>query len=373
MKLNPKKIIIRISQGIVVLILLIIVGFMGWREYMQYSVASEREITTANGIDILEAVQIGGIDQWINVRGQDKDNPIILFIHGGPGGSMIPFSHIYQTPWEEHFTVVNWDQRGSGKTYTGNDEAAVLPTMSIDRMVEDAREVSEHLIKRFDKEKIIVLGHSWGSILGTLLVKRHPELFHAYIGMGQLINTYESEVVSYNQTLKVARERNIPEAIEEIEALAPYPDPTGYNDNSLLTLRKWQIEFGFNIHGLTTDELMKIMILGGLSSPEYTLLEMKDVLTDDAGSSSMSVLGKEFVAFDLYPLGYDFEVPVFFLLGRHDWLTASVVAEEYFSKVTAPYKHLVWFEQSAHNPFFEEPDKFLEALVESVLPHVEKK
>jgi len=143
-----------------------------------------RHIPGPDGIDVLEKVKIGGIDQWVSIRGRDRSNPVLLFIHGGPGGVAMPLSHGFQDTWEEFFTVVQWDQRGAGKTYSANDPEKVGPTMSADRMIQDAEELVTHLRTRFHKDKIVVVGHSWGTIVGINLAKRHPEWLNAYVGMG---------------------------------------------------------------------------------------------------------------------------------------------------------------------------------------------
>jgi len=368
MKIDLKKWLVRGAIGVAALVLVVVVAFFGWREYAQSSVIADRAITTGKGVELLEKVRIGGIDQWINVRGQNRDNPVLLHVHGGPGDPMMPFSHIFQTPWEKYFTVVQWDQRSAGKTYTGNDPEAIRPTLTIDRMVEDARELTEYLRNRFGKDKILVLCHSWGTMMGIPLVKRYPELFYAYVGVGQVVNVHENEIVGYRQTLKVARERNISQAVSELEALAPYPHPTEGTKKTRHLLREWQREFGYELHNISRDELLRKTLLAGLASPEYNLAELKDLFLFKGNTLARTQMEAEIDAFDLNPLGYDFELPLVFLLGRHDWITPSVIAEAYLGKVNAPHKKLVWFEDSAHGVPGEEPEKFFRALVEEVLP-----
>jgi len=358
----------RVLLGILVLALLLSAGFLLWREYCQYQVQSERAITTDQGIEVLEPVMIGGIEQWISVRGQDLANPVLLYLHGGPGSAMMPFSHVFQTPWEKHFTVVQWDQRGSGKTYTNNDPEQLRSSLSLDRMVEDARELSDYLRQRFGKDKIIVLGHSWGTMLGMVLVQKYPELFHAYVGTGVVISVQENERVGYQQALKVARQRNIPEAIADLESVAPYPHPTKGTKDTRPLVRKWQREFGFTLYGITGAEFMRMMVLAGIASPDYTLPELGDLIQNTSSKYSSQALATDIDGFDIRPFGYEYQLPIVFLLGRHDWQTPSVIAEDFFDKLAAPYKELVWFEQSAHGVPSEEPDKFFNTLVERVRP-----
>src|SRR5579862_547648 len=160
------KILKYVGVAIACLVLLAVSSALLYRKYLQHKVAQARAITSPNGIESLEPVRIGGIDQWIEVRGQDVNNPILLFIHGGPGIAFMPLSGSFQGPWEKYFTVVQWDQRGAGKTYTSNDEELQRRTMNIPQMEEDTLEVANYLRTRFKRDKIFVIGHSWGSVLG---------------------------------------------------------------------------------------------------------------------------------------------------------------------------------------------------------------
>ncbi|HEY7293510.1 MAG TPA: alpha/beta fold hydrolase, partial [Dehalococcoidia bacterium] len=139
-----------------------------------------RRIVTPTGIERAEAVNIGGIRQWVTIRGYDRNNPVLLVLHGGPGYVELPLSWWYTRGWEEYFTVVQWDQRGAGKTYMMNDPDAVAPTMTRERLVQDSEELVQWLRRDLDKEKIFVWGHSWGSYLGLELALRHPEWLYAY-------------------------------------------------------------------------------------------------------------------------------------------------------------------------------------------------
>jgi pimeloyl-ACP methyl ester carboxylesterase len=183
-----KKIFKYLGIGIACVIVVVVSSALLYRKYLQRKVAVERAIHSSDGIDSLEAVRIGGIDQWIEVRGQAVNNPIILFIHGGPGIAFIPLAGAYQGPWENYFTVVQWDQRGAGKTYTSNDENLQRRTMNVAQMEQDTVAVVNYLRSRFHRQKIFVIGHSWGSILGLWLAHEHPEMIYAYVGTGQVIN-----------------------------------------------------------------------------------------------------------------------------------------------------------------------------------------
>ena len=142
-------------------------------------IAASRKIVSPNGVDELLPLQINGSTQWVSIRGKDRRNPIILFLHGGPGSPTMPADYTFQTPWEDYFTVVQWDQRGTGKTYAANDPNMLASTMTITQMTSDTEEVVQYLLKTFSKRKIFLLGHSWGSVLGLAVAQRHPEWLHA--------------------------------------------------------------------------------------------------------------------------------------------------------------------------------------------------
>ena len=208
-------------------------------------IADARKIVTPGGVERLEKLRIGGIDQWASIRGTDKRNPVLLLIHGGPGYISMPMSWWFTRGWEEYFTVVQWDQRGAGKTYLLNDPAKIAPTLTPERMIADTEEIAAWARKEFGKDKIFVLGHSWGSYLGLELAKRHPDWLHAYIGVGQLTDGPESERRGWSFALDAARKAGNQEAVQQLEAIAPYFAP---NQNTPLTnlyvQRKWLDFYG---------------------------------------------------------------------------------------------------------------------------------
>ncbi len=368
MNVTIRRLARNLAVGLGALMLACIVAFVAWREIGQLRVAAARRIDTPDGIDVLEKVRIGGTDQWISIRGRHLGNPVLLYLHGGPGFPMMPFAHTFQTPWEDSFTVVQWDQRGTGKTYRANDPAQVRATITFERMLQDAHDVTQYLRKRLGKQKVILLAHSWGTMIGIPLVKRHPELFYAYVGTGQVINVQDNERVGYEHALAVARERHNAQAVAELEALAPYPDPKKGTSAPRLVLRKWQRELGLSSVGKSDREILVEMLSAGLRSPDYTLADNLVWLQRKDSRMSRDALAVEIDKFDLRALGYEFELPVVFLLGKRDWQVPSVIAEEYLQHVEAPYKRLVWFDRSAHTPPYEQPEEFHSALVEYVLP-----
>lgn len=330
-------------------------------------IAELRRVVADNGVERLEKVRIGGIDQWVSIRGSDRRNPILLMLHGGPGWVSMPTSWYFQRGWEEYFTVVQWDQRGAGKTYLANDPATVAPTMTRERMIADAEEMVAWLRTTFGKKKVYVLGHSWGSYLGLELARRRPEWLHAYIGIGQISNAPESERRGWAWTLKQAQQDGNAQAVAELEALAPYAQgDEAVALDSLFQQRKWLNHYGGMVHNRQGgDAEAAAMAL----SPEYSDHDVAGIWK--ANEFSMEHLLAGVLTLDMTSVR-TLKTPLFLFLGRHDHNVSAELAAEWFKTVKAPKKKLVWFEQSAHEVMIEEPGKTLITLVQDVRPIAER-
>jgi proline iminopeptidase len=333
------------------------------RDHASAIVGNFRKIVSPRGIDERLKISIGGAEQWISVRGRDSRNPIILMIHGGPASPEMQTSWTWQGDWEDYFTVVQWDQRGSGKTYLANDPSVIGPTLSLQRISEDAGEVVQYLRHRYGKDKVFVIGHSWGSLVGLTLAHQHPEWLYAYIGMGQVISGKQSERVGYRLTLELAEARKNAAAIEELKSIAPYPETDGSVPVGKIMLeRKWSVSFG----GLTYGH-MGLDFYSDLAelSPDYSLA---DIAAIDKGSAlSLPRLLPDLLNFDFTDVTR-YGCPIFMFEGRYDLTTPSEVTAEWFKRVQAPKKGFVWFENSAHMIEVEEPGRVLVHLVEDVRP-----
>ncbi len=178
--------------------LLVIAGLvgLGWRAYRQHQTAQLLEIHAPNAIDEARFVKIGGVDEWMQIRGENRDNPVILFLHGGPGFTAIPYFQKIMRSWETDFTIVHWDQRGAGKSYARNGRSN-QPRPTLDQMVSDGIEVAEYARTHLNKPKTILIGYSWGSVLGLEMARARPDLFYAFVGTGQVMDTAESELAGY--------------------------------------------------------------------------------------------------------------------------------------------------------------------------------
>lgn len=360
-----RRILKRVGIATVCVVVIVISSSLLYRKYLQHIVAENRAITSQNGIDSLESVRIGGIDQWVEVRGQNVNNPILLWIHGGPGIAFIPLSGAFQGPLEKYFTVVQWDQRGAGKTYASNDRELQRRTMNVPQMEQDALDVVNYLRNRFQRKKIFVLGHSWGSVLGLWLAHEYPDLIYAYVGVGQVINFQENEKVAYQDALQQARKIGDEQSLKDLAGIAPYPLSIAdfrkgavarYWEEKLLGLPQSEASFT-NVRRLLTDVV---------SAPEYSLV-------DDFGfvrgmKFSLNTLLPQVAKVDPTQPGFDFRVPIFFFQGRRDPYCRPSVSWDYSQTINAPQKEFIWFEDSGHFPFFEEPQKFADELVQRVLP-----
>ncbi len=326
-------------------------------------IANARKITGANGVEESLQIPVGGTQQWISVRGRDRRNPILLLIHGGPASPDMPMSWWFANGWEDFFTVVQWDQRGSGKSYRANDPATIGPTLSLERITADAAEVVQYLRTRYTKDRIFVLGHSWGSVVGLKLARHHPQWLYAYVGAGQIISGAENERVGYELTLQQARQRGNAQAVSELLAIAPYPGTgASLSLEKLGTERKWSVAFGGLTQGRT--DLRYYFDLAELS-PEYSDADLDAI---DSGSHlSLLPLWAEVMRFDMMNVTR-WRCPIILFAGRYDTTTPSQVAAAWFKRVHAPAKKLVWFENSAHMMMFEEPGEFLLHLVRDVRP-----
>jgi pimeloyl-ACP methyl ester carboxylesterase len=322
-----------------------------------------RKLTTADAIDEQKFVQIGGIPQWISVRSRHRGNPILLVLHGGPAFTLSPVSYYYMRDWEEYFTVVQWDQRGAGKTYAATDPAKVRATLTIPRMVSDTEELIGYLTHTYGKKRVLLLGHSFGTLLGVKVALDRPDLLYAYVGIGQFVDFQRSERLGYEETLADAVAAGNAQAVKDLHEVAPFPDPI-HPERDLQNLgkeRQWLAAYGgyYKVGGVGHTSAIASM------SPDYTPAELK--MRDQAQGFSDEILWGEIGHVD-FTHDTRFRVPIVLLQGRADRGTNSRVVADWFAHIRAPSKQLVWFEDSAHMVQEEEPGKLLVTLVDRVLP-----
>ncbi len=322
-------------------------------------------------ISEIQKINLGGVDQWILLRGNDTAKPVVLYLHGGPGGALMPLVRHYTGELEKHAIMVVWDQRGAGKSYS---KKIPPESMKISQFISDAHELVDYLKKRFNKEKIYIIGHSWGSILGMKLIQRYPGDFYAYVGIGQVVNNqYENERLSWEFAYRQAKKYNNAEAIKELEEIGPPVDGYYKTDHEggkftargLWQQRKWLGNFGGILHFDSDDyeanmkklkKTMRKSIKTTLLSGEWTLA---DVMRARRGKKfSIENVWPEVLKVNLLREVPRVDVPVYFFTGRSDYNTPFELVERYNKTLQAPHKEIVWFEKSGHMLIIEEWEKF---------------
>jgi pimeloyl-ACP methyl ester carboxylesterase len=325
-------------------------SFLRARNAKQYAIPSPK------GIDEAQYVTIGGIEQWVTIRGWDRDNPMLLFLHGGPGDVTNPWTFALFAPWEKHFTVVQWDQRGAGRTLRKTGPT-VAPTITVDRMVQDGIELTEYLRKHLGKEKIIVVGHSFGTILGLGMVRARPELFYAYVGTGQVADEAKNYFVAYDELLKKARAVGNQQAIEELSRVGPPPYASG---GGYRVQWRWANAF----EGV--DEFLYGTIGLALVAPGNSVQDIND--SGDGQVLSAERLVPQTKSSGPKELGLEFSIPMFFIQGAEDFTTPTALARNYLDSMKAPRKEFVTINGGGHFAVFMHSDQFLQELVKLVGP-----
>lgn len=312
-------------------------------------------------IDEQGFVSIGGIEQWVTVKSEDCRNPVILFLHGGPGNPLSPFADAVYGAWAKDFTLVQWDQRGAGMTY-GRSRPAADARLTTEQLSRDGAELAGYLAHRFQQRKIILLGSSWGSILGIHMVKTHPELFHAYLGTAQGVRYHDNQAVSYATLLERARAAN---DTASLTVLAEVGAPPWRNPRSFGKVRRVIRQYEARV---TTP------------APSHWWTPAADYATAQAAAdyeagedfSFLSFVGLNgdgmFAQIDLPKLGTDFAIPMFFVHGAQDLLFTADVAQRYYADVKAPQKAFVLLKDAGHDPNQAVVDAQHQLLMERILP-----
>lgn len=302
-------------------------------------------IKGANSIHTLEQIEINGSDHEIMIRGHKKDNPVIIFVHGGPGCSEIPYAKKYQDLLETEFTVVHYDQRASGKSYHFFEDYSSL---SADLLVEDLLALTDYIANRLDKEKVILIGHSYGTYIATQAASKAPEKYRAYIGIGQMSNTTESEKDSLQYTINQAQLKGNTEDVLYLQNLT-----AEINSGEMFTPRNYVIKYGGATRLIDNPDGNW---LGMLFSTEYNLLDI--IRYNNGVSLSQEALLKDVMQHPLPTKVNQLDLPFYFVMGDYDYQTSAKAAKTYFDQIEADSKEFITYEQSAHYPQFEEKDRF---------------
>jgi pimeloyl-ACP methyl ester carboxylesterase len=323
--------------------------------------ARDYAITTPNAIDEATYVEIGGIQQWITIRGEDRNNPVLLFLHGGPGDATNPWGYAAFRKWLKYFTVVQWDQRGSGRTY-GRNGAASASTITVERMTQDGIELSEWLSKKLHKDKIILVGHSWGSVLGVFMAKARPDLFYAFVGTGQVAaEPARNSAAAYAALVEKATRVGNAQALQELKSVGPPP----FKNGGFAVQRKWALQFE------GADVFLASTLGFALRAPGYSVADINDWF--DGQSASGDQLGPHFDEIDRKLLATELTIPVVVIQGAEDFTTPTSLAKAYVDSLHAPRKAYIIIEGAGHFAVFTKQDAFLAELRSRVLPLIRER
>ena len=312
--------------------------------------------------------EIEGIRQGFFIRAENPENPVILFLHGGPGSPELPMLIPFEISerLEKYFTVCYWEQRGAGMSFSDSIDPA---TMTVAQMVEDTRQMTEYLKHRFNQEKIYLIGHSWGSYLGVKTIEKYPENYIAYIGIGQVSNQVESEKLAYDYMLQHAMEINDDSAIKKLQMFDKNAPDFSKNTDYMMTARTPLMnKYGI---GLMHEEAPSMLGMAKivLSFEGYTLSEKINYVK--GMNFSTKSLWNSIIEENLFESSTTFRIPVYITHGKYDYQVSYALARKWFDKIEAPQKAFYTFENSAHGTIMEEPEKFVQIIREIALKSAE--
>ncbi|AOP48621.1 alpha/beta fold hydrolase [Streptomyces lydicus] len=333
-------------------------GLLGYRQFKRAAHTRRLRIASPEGIDESGFVRIGGIDQYVSVRGEDRRNPVILEIHGGPGASNLVFAPRTRA-WEKHFTLVRWDLPGAGKTF-GRGGPTGQGEMSLARLERDAVELTEHVRARLGVDKVLLVANSFGSVIGLRLARSHPELYSAYVGTDQNIAAGGRDRAAAHHAL-CERLRAAGKHKELATVTAMTADATVWSAQQWSQYAKLVV----TTDPLTYDTMKTVVIRSLWFSPLHTLRELSTYLK---GMTFAEQLGPQAVAIDEHAEGTAFRLPVFIFQGDQDVVTPPEPARQFLDDITAPVKDFALIRDAGHFASFRHPDQFLDLMLTKVRP-----
>ena len=321
------------------------------------SCSMTKKIKTPNGIAESQYLEINNTKQYVLIRSVDINNPVVLFLHGGPGATETSMLRKHNSELEKHFTVVYWDQRNAGKSY---DKKFPKEEIKVKKYIEDVDVLVSYLKNKFKKDKILLVGHSWGSRLGMYAIQQHPENYIAYIGVAQDVSAYECELMSYQYALNKAKELNKKKAIRKLEEMGE-PQNGEYTKMYKTGIKGYWAQKRM-LMSLGGDSYKKGIYLEWMSSVwlsrEYSFSDVLRFMKVFNFSFNNIVVDPDFNNFDFIKQIPEVEIPVFFISGSHDYILPWTLVEKYCDSLKAPHKEFILYDKSGHNLLFEEPDKF---------------
>ncbi len=303
--------------------------------------------TPDGGINESMYIDVNGTKQWINIYGEDIDNPVLIYLHGGPGSATSQMDYAFTRKWADVYTVVTWDQRNCGKSYSPEQNSIVLTK---ELFLTDGKEVTEFVLDYLSKDKLTLLGHSWGSIYGANLVLEYPEYYECFIGTGQLVDILENEEAFKQEAFLWAHDD------EEMLSLVNQLTPNNASMEHFSIKNTIMQKYGYDMMVNGTDyNTIWTMIF----NPNYSILDWKNYLNTDMGVYSDFCTSDEFAAFSLKGR-VDYQVPLYNINGDMDYQTNYKLAQEYFEEVNAPYKQMFIMENMTHGLLESDSEGFSE-------------
>lgn len=338
------------------------------RAQLQKFVTDFGKIVSDHGIDTAEYMTLGGVRQWITIRGQDQRQPVLLYLHGGPGGAISDMSYIFQRTWEEYFTVVQWDQRGFGRSAIDADKLA--GTLNKDQVASDAIELIEHLLARFGQEKIVLVGQSWGSLLGLLVAKRRPDLLHVLTTIGQVADWAGGFEYCRQSLIKLAQDTSDAELEEKMVAAGSIPDESDEAARAtwIMTVQMEMGLRGYSYHNAVGENFGDRFETALMMSPSVDAERFTAMVTDSTAQARVQEMTASLKGWEAKSDIGAIEVPYVVMQGTYDWQTPTGLARIWFEQCDAPWKLWIEMERSAHFVVTEEPGRTVVELVTKVLP-----
>ncbi|NVM35451.1 MAG: alpha/beta hydrolase [Candidatus Lokiarchaeota archaeon] len=361
---------IQILQVIIIIAVILLLLYLGLLLYKIYS-KNITKIKTPTGISSLEEITLGDLKQWIFIRSTNQKNPILLFVHGGPGSPLLGMSSSrkYDKELIKHFTVVHWDQRGAGKSY---NRKIPIESINLESYVKDCIELIDYLCRRFSTPKVFLVGHSGGTLIGIKTAYRYPDKILAYVGVSQIINDYEQNRIAYEFIVKEAEKSGESKRLAAIKKIGPPPFESPMTFNKIGS----QIgHYGGFLGNNSFKQKLKMVLLmfNFVTSPEYSLKEgFRSFIARDYFFTT-NALWEEMQAVDITTEIQSINVPIYFFEGKYDMTTPTVLVEKFYDNLEAKKgKNLIIFENSGHLPMFEENELYQDILINIVLKDIEK-
>jgi len=351
-----RKLVKRLALGVVVVVAAGIIAAASYRSYRQHQLADTLVISSPNGINEQHFVEANGVEHWVTIRGVDRRNPVIFFVHGGPA-EIVSFVPSATQALERDFTVVHWDQRGAGRTYGRNPKPPA--DLALAQMTDDGLKIVEWVTRHLAQPQVILVGHSWGSILGEHMVFARPDLFAAYVGTGQFVSWKTQVQAQYAYALVRARTEGDSDVLT---ALAEFGGPPS---TAMEQYQKFRA-LTFRYHARADLNFFSGQVSGIFTAPGVSLADVWNAL--QGARASMAALTPTLLSADLTDLGYDFPVPFVVIQGDSDRITPTSLAVDYFNRINAPAKVLVTIPDAGHYAFVTHANQFRDALVSKVLP-----